>query len=79
MHGVPADMMIMSGLDMSDIVNPDAIDAFLTNAAWAICTIHHMVLQSSLGAAIFGRDMLFDIPYIADWNDKPQLLMMLKE
>ncbi len=23
---------------------------------------------ASPGAAIFGRDMLFDIPYIADWN-----------
>ena len=27
-----------------------------------------MVLKASPGAAIFGRDMLFDIPYIADWN-----------
>jgi hypothetical protein len=27
-----------------------------------------MVLKASSGAAIFGRDMLFNIPYIADWN-----------
>ena len=27
-----------------------------------------MVLKASPGAAIFGWDMLFDIPYIADWN-----------
>jgi hypothetical protein len=27
-----------------------------------------MVLKASPGAAIFGRDMLFDIPFIADWN-----------
>ena len=53
---------------MSQTVNPDDIDAFLTNAAWAICTTHHMVLQSSPGTAIFGWDMLFNIPYIADWN-----------
>jgi hypothetical protein len=26
------------------------------------------VLKASPGAAIFGRDMLFDILYIADWN-----------
>ena len=25
------------------------------------------VLKTSPGAAIFGRDMLFDFPYIADW------------
>ena len=29
---------------------------------------YHTVLKASPGAAIFGRDMLFDIPYIADWN-----------
>jgi hypothetical protein len=27
-----------------------------------------MVLKASSGTAIFGKDMLFDIPYIADWN-----------
>jgi hypothetical protein len=29
---------------------------------------YHTVLKASPGAAIFGRDMLFDIPYLADWN-----------
>ena len=28
----------------------------------------HTVLKASPGAAIFGRDMLFDIPFIDDWN-----------
>ena len=45
MHGVLVDMMQMSGLDMSETVNTDAIDAFITNAAWAICTTHHTLLQ----------------------------------
>jgi hypothetical protein len=27
-----------------------------------------MVLKASPGAAIFGRDMLFDIPFVADWR-----------
>ncbi len=27
-----------------------------------------MVLKASPGTAIFGRDMLFDIPFPADWN-----------
>jgi hypothetical protein len=26
------------------------------------------VLKASPGAAVFGRDMLFDIPFLADWN-----------
>jgi hypothetical protein len=28
----------------------------------------HTVLKVSPGAAIFGQDMLFDIPFIADWQ-----------
>ncbi len=27
-----------------------------------------MVMKSMPGAAIFGSDVLFDIPYVADWN-----------
>jgi hypothetical protein len=28
-----------------------------------------MVLKASPGTAIFGRDMLFDIPFVADWHE----------
>ncbi len=44
------------------------IDIILADAAWAICSTHHKVLKASPGAAIFGCDMLFDIPFIADWK-----------
>jgi hypothetical protein len=66
-HGVFGDMLRTSGLDMSETVTNDDIDDFLTNAAWAIRSTHHTVLQSTPAAAVFGRDMLFDIPYQADW------------
>jgi len=33
-----------------------------------ICSTYHTVVKASPGAAIFGRDMLFDIPFIADWK-----------
>jgi hypothetical protein len=29
---------------------------------------NHTVLKASPGAAIFGRDMLFDIPFVPDWK-----------
>jgi hypothetical protein len=29
---------------------------------------YQTVLKASPGAAIFGKDMLFDIPFIADWQ-----------
>ncbi len=60
--------MHTSELDMADSVEPADIDTFIGNAAWAICSTYHTVLKASLGAAIFGRDMLFDIPFVADWK-----------
>ena len=61
--------MRTSGLDMQDSVEPKDVDTFLTNAAWAIRSTHHTVLGTSPGAAVFGRDMLFDIPFLADWHE----------
>jgi hypothetical protein len=51
---------------MAETVKPSDIDVFLSGAAWAVCSTHHAVLKASAGAAIFGQDMLFDIPFIAD-------------
>ena len=67
-HQVLMAMIRTSEIDMADSVAPSDIDAVLTNAAWAIRSTFHTVLKASPGAAIFGRDMLFDIPYIADWK-----------
>ncbi len=61
-------MLRTAEIDMANSVAPSDIATFLTNVAWAICSTYHMVLKASPGAAIFGRDMLFKIPYIADWN-----------
>ena len=61
-------MLHNAELDMANTVAPSDIDAFLTNAAWAICSMYHTALKASPGAAIFGWDMLFDIPFLADWN-----------
>jgi hypothetical protein len=53
-------------LDMADSVTPDDVDVLLDNTAWAIRFTYHTVLKASPGAAIFGQDMLFDIPFMAD-------------
>ncbi|KAL7523536.1 hypothetical protein ACHAXR_000228 [Thalassiosira sp. AJA248-18] len=53
---------------MAESVDPDAVSDFLDNAAWAVRSTYHTVLKSSPGAAIFGRDVLFGIPYLANWN-----------
>jgi len=61
-------MLCTSELDMTPSVAASDIDTFLTNAAWAICSTYHTILKACPGTAIFGRDMLFDIPFLADWN-----------
>ncbi len=53
---------------MAKTITPDDIDVFLNNVAWAICSTYHTVLKASPGAVIFGCNMLFDIPFIANWN-----------
>jgi hypothetical protein len=61
-------MLCTSELNMAKTITPDDVNVFLDNAAWAICSTCHTVLKASPGAAIFGRNMLFDIPFIAKWN-----------
>ena len=54
-------MLCTAEIDMAKSVVSIDIDAFLTDAAWVIYSTHHTVLKALPGAAIFGRDMLFDI------------------
>ncbi len=61
-------MLHTAEIDMADSVTPNDIDFLLDNVAWAICSNYHTVLEASPGAAIFGQDMLFDIPFVADWH-----------
>jgi hypothetical protein len=61
-------MLRTSELVMAELVKASDIDIFLSDATWAVCSTYHTVLKASPGAAIFGQDMLFDIPFIADWQ-----------
>jgi hypothetical protein len=67
-HAVFTNMLCTAKLDMAELVNSSDIDIFLSDATLAICSTHHTVLKASPGAAIFGQNMLFDIPFIADWK-----------
>jgi hypothetical protein len=68
LHQVLAQMLHTAELDMAETVTHDDVNVFLGSAAWAIRFTYHTVLKASPGLAIFGCDMLFDIPFIADWN-----------
>jgi hypothetical protein len=70
-YAVLGNMLRTSELNMAELVKASDINVILSDAAWAICSTYHTVLKASPGAAIFGRDMLFDIPFIwlaRDWR-----------
>ncbi len=68
MHGVLGNMLRTSELDMAESVKASDINVFLSDATWAVHSTYHTVLKASPGATIFEQDMLFDIPFIADWQ-----------
>jgi hypothetical protein len=61
-------MLRKSEIDMANTINESDIADFLTKAAWAAHSTYHTVLKTSTGEAIFRRDMLFDVPFLADWS-----------
>jgi len=61
-------MLHTTELDMANTVVTSGIDACLTDIAWTICSTYHTELKASPGTAIFGRDMLFNIPFLDDWK-----------
>ena len=65
-HAVLVTILHTTEIDMANSVAPSDVEVFLTNAAWAIHSTYCTVLKASPGSAIFGRDMLFDIPFVAD-------------
>jgi hypothetical protein len=52
-------------IDMAKSATPMMSMSLLTTP---ICSTYHTVLKASPGAAIFGQDILFDIPFVADWH-----------
>jgi hypothetical protein len=52
---------------MANSVSPDDVDVFFDNAAWAIRSTYHTLPKASPGAAIFGQEVLFNIPFVANW------------
>lgn len=67
-HQVVGNMLRTSEVDMQPTVDEQDVADFIADASWAIRSTYHTVLKSSPGAAVYGRDMLFDIPYVADWS-----------
>jgi hypothetical protein len=61
-------MLRTTEINTANTVSNSYIANFLTNDKWTVHSTSHTVLKAFLGAAMFGWDMLFDMPFIADWN-----------
>ena len=44
------------------------LGVLLGSVAWAICSTHHTTLQATPGQLVFGRDMLLNLKFVADWE-----------
>jgi hypothetical protein len=66
MHQVIGQMLCTAEINIAKSVTPNDVNLFLANAAWANCSSYLTVLKASPGAAIFGQNMLVDIPFVAD-------------
>ena len=62
-------MIRTTDVDMQNTCEPEMIDEILSNVGWAIRSTYHTMVGSTPGAAVFGRDMLFDISYLADQTE----------
>jgi hypothetical protein len=67
-HHVITLMLCTAELNMANIVEFINIHVFLTDMMWATCSTYHTLLKACPGTAIFGWNMLFNIPYWADWS-----------
>jgi len=67
-HQTIMGMLHTSEKDMLNTIIESDIADFLTNAAWVVFSTYHPVLKTLPGVAIFGRDMFFDVPFLADWS-----------
>ena len=76
-HGVIGSMLHISEIDIADSVDPDGIDNFVSNEFWAIHSTYNIVLEASLGAAIFSREIFIDIPFLAYHTLKWQTRVVL--
>ena len=65
-HQTITAMLCTAEQDMADTVRKTDIANFLTNTAWDVHFTYHKVVKTLPGTEIFGWDMLFDVPCLAN-------------
>ena len=56
-------------LNALDLDPKDPFGEIIARVGWAARSTHHAALQATPGQLVFGRDMIFDINFAADWHN----------
>ncbi|MGH7954408.1 MAG: hypothetical protein ACREOZ_00450, partial [Gloeomargaritales cyanobacterium] len=67
-HQVLANMLRTFNLEGQLIDDNNTVQSFLSSAAWAIRSTYHTTLDATPGQLVFGRDMIFNITHVANWE-----------
>ena len=67
-HQVLGNMLRTKNLQKYDFDEMDPWSELLGSVAWDICSTHHTTLQATPGQLVFGRDMLLNLKFVADWE-----------
>ena len=61
-------MLRIENLEQYNFDDVDPWAELLASVAWDIRSTYHTTLQASPTQLVFGRDMLLDMKFIADWE-----------
>jgi hypothetical protein len=67
-HKVVNEMLRSFDLDKETLEEDNPFDYFLQSTAWAIRSTYHTTLQATPCQLVFGRDMIHNIAFKANWN-----------
>jgi hypothetical protein len=67
-HQVMVNMLRAFELEDRELDTDDPLDEFLQACAFAIMSTLHTTLQASPGQLVFGRDMIHEIRFEANWD-----------
>ena len=66
-HQTLRDNLATFELSKRELPDYDPFGSFISSAAWAIRSTYHTTLKATPGQLVFGRDMLLNVPFKADW------------
>ena len=67
-HGNVGNMILTFELEDIELDEDDPFCGLISVVGFAIRSTYHTTLQATPGQLVFGRDVIFSIQYIADWQ-----------